>query len=261
MNAFDSRVQEDCNLALSATEINTIQVNIGFRCNQSCVHCHLGCGPDRVEVMTWRTMESVIEAARSINANLIDITGGAPEIHPHLRQFISELTDSGFAAQVRTNLTAMMEPDMEETIQFFKDNNVALVASMPCYLEENVNRQRGSGIYEKSVMVLQTLNRFGYGTKPEMPLNLVYNPGGPALPPDQFELEADYKRELHERWGIQFTNLLTITNMPIGRFWKNLELEQKADEYMDLLVGGFNCRTVETLMCRTQINVGWDGTL
>lgn len=261
MNAFDTRVQKDCNLVLFATEINTVQVNIGFRCNQSCVHCHLGCGPDREEVMTWETMESVIETARSIKPDLIDITGGAPEIHPHIRRFISELTDSGCAVQVRTNLTAMMESDLEETIQFFKNKKVALVASMPCYTEENVNRQRGSGTYEKSVMVLQTLNRFGYGKNSEMPLNLVYNPGGPALPPDQGELEADYKREFHERWGIQFTNLLTITNMPIGRFWMNLEREEKADEYMDLLVGGFNRQTVETLMCRTQINVGWDGTL
>jgi len=261
MNAFDSRVQQDCDLELCASVIDTIQVNTGLKCNQSCIHCHLECGPDREEEMTWDTMEAIIDAAGSLQPDLIDITGGAPELHPDLRRFISELRSDGHTVQVRTNLTAMFESDLDATIQFFKDQKVRLVASMPCYLEKNVTRQRGAGIYEKSVHVLQALNSSGYGKNPDLPLNLVYNPGDPVLPPDQQQLEANYKRELFERFGIHFTSLLTITNMPIGRFWRNLEQEAKADEYMDLLVDGFNCQTVEALMCRTQVSVGWDGTL
>ncbi len=261
MNAFVTRIQEECELELTAGTIDTLQVNIGLKCNLSCVHCHLACGPDREEEMNRETMAAVVEAANVIRPDLVDITGGAPEVNPHFRVFITELRKHGHPVQVRTNLTAMLSMGLHETAAFLRDHKVHLVASLPCYLEENVCRQRGEGTYEKSVEVLQELNSLGYGTDPELSLSLVYNPGGPFLPPDQAQLEADYRRELKERFGIEFTRLYTIANMPIGRFWRDLDREEKADEYMQLLVEGFNCHTVDGLMCRHQINIGWDGTI
>jgi len=261
MNAFVTRIQEECDLELSAGRIDTLQVNIGLKCNMSCVHCHLACGPDRTEEMDWVTMQAVVEAANLIRPDLVDITGGSPEINPFFREFITELREHGHAVQVRTNLTAMLEMGLDDTAEFLHDHQVHLVASMPCYLEENVCKQRGTGTYEKSVEVLQKLNTLGYGIDPELPLSLVYNPGGPFLPPDQAQLEADYRRELKDRFGIEFTKLYTITNMPIGRFWRDLDRDEKADDYMKLLVDGFNCQTVDGLMCRHQISIGWDGTV
>lgn len=261
MNPFAAKIQEDCELELIAEGIDTLQVNVGLKCNMACLHCHLGCGPEREEVMGREVMEAVLEAADLIRPELVDITGGAPEINPHFTEFITRLGESGHTVQVRTNLTAMMETGLEETTEFLKQQRIHLVASLPCYLEENVTSQRGEGTYRKSVEVLQRLNSLGYGTDPELPLSLVYNPGGPFLPPDQAQLESDYRRELKERFGISFTRLYTITNMPIGRFWHDLNREEKAEEYMQLLVDGFNCGTVEGLMCRHQINVGWDGTI
>ncbi len=261
MNAFVTRVQEDCNLELTAGQTDTLQVNIGLRCNMSCVHCHLACGPERTEEMDRQTMQAVVTAANLIRPGLVDITGGSPEINPHFREFVTALRQEGHPVQVRTNLTAMLETGLDDTAEFLRDHQVHLVASMPCYLEENVCKQRGSGTYEKSVEVLQKLNTLGYGIDPELPLSLVYNPGGPFLPPDQAQLEADYRRELNERFGIEFTKLYTITNMPIGRFWRDLDRDEKADEYMELLVDGFNCHTVDNLMCRHQISIGWDGTI
>jgi radical SAM/Cys-rich protein len=192
---------------------------------------------------------------------MVDITGGAPELNPHFRKFVEALHKDGHTVQVRTNLTALLEPGMEDLPEFFKRNGVHLVASMPCYLEENVTAQRGEGVYEKSVQMIRRLNELGYGKEPELPLFLVYNPGGPFLPPDQSQLEADYKRELFQRFGIHFTHLYTITNMPIGRFWEELKKESKDNEYMQVLLEGFNRQTVEELMCRNQICVAWDGTL
>ena len=261
MNDFEVRIQQDCGSNLYGSEIKVIQVNIGFRCNQNCRHCHLNCGPSREELMDWKTMTNVLRVARIIKPELVDITGGAPEIHPHFRRFVEELRQDGHTVQVRTNLTALLEAGIDDMPQFFKDNKVHLVASLPCYLEENVNVQRGNGVYKKSIQMLQKLNALGYGKDPELPLYLVYNPGGPFLPPNQAQLEEDYKRELFNRFGIYFTGLYTITNMPIGRFWESLKRERKEKEYMQLLWDGFNCQTVEELMCRYQICVGWDGTL
>ncbi len=261
MNAFATRIQEDCDLELISGQIDTLQVNIGLKCNMACVHCHLACGPDREEEMDWKTMQAVVEAANLIHPALVDITGGSPEINPHFREFVTSLREHGHAVQVRTNLTVMLDTGLDETTEFLRDHQVTLVASMPCYMEKNVCRQRGKGTYEKSVEVLQKLNSLEYGIDPELSLSLVYNPGGPFLPPDQVQLEADYRRELKERFGIEFTRLYTITNMPIGRFWRDLNRDEKASEYMQLLVDGFNCLTVDGLMCRHQISIGWDGTI
>ena len=261
MNDFEVRIQRDCGANLYASEIRIFQVNLGFKCNQSCKHCHLNCGPLREEMMDWETMSDVLNAARMIKPEIVDITGGSPEIHPHFKKFVEELRNDGHTVQVRTNLTVLQEPGMEDLPQFFKENKVQIVASMPCYTEENVNAQRGNGVYKKSIHMLQMLNELGYGKNSELLLFLVYNPGGPFLPANQVQLEEDYKRELFSRFGINFTNLYTITNMPIGRFWEGLKQEKKDDEYMQLLLGGFNCQTVGELMCRHQICVAWDGTL
>jgi len=261
MNAFEHRIQQDCLLDMNNLDLNIFQINVGFRCNLQCSHCHLECGPDRKEMMAWETMEHVIETAALLQPDKIDITGGAPEFHPHLRRFISKLKNSGREIQTRTNLTVLLEPEMEGLPVFFKDNQVKLVASLPCYLEDEGCAQRGKGTYQKSVTVLRELNNLGYGMEPELGLDLIYNPAGPFLPPDQNRLEEDYKHELRERFGIQFSRLLTITNMPIGRFWKHLKQHDKHGEYMQLLTSGFNCSTVPDLMCRHQICVAWDGKL
>lgn len=261
MNNFETRLQKDCGAYLNGLEIKVIQVNVGLKCNQSCKHCHLQCGPAREEMMDWETMTEVIRVAKDVQPELVDITGGAPELNPHFRKFVQELRNNGHTVQVRTNLTALMEPGMEDLPEFLKKHGIHLVASMPCYLEENVNAQRGNGVYEKSVQMLRKLNALGYGKESELPLFLVYNPGGPFLPPDQAQLESDYKRELLQRFGIEFTHLYTIANMPIGRFWEDLKRQKIDNEYMELLLNGFNCQTVEDLMCRYQICVAWDGTL
>lgn len=261
MNNFETRLQKDCGAHLNGLEIKVIQVNVGLKCNQSCKHCHLQCGPAREEMMDWETMTEVIRVAKDVQPELVDITGGSPELNPHFRKFVQELRNNGHTVQVRTNLTALMEPGMEDLPGFLKKHGIHLVASMPCYLEENVNAQRGEGVYDKSTQMLQMLNELGYGKEDELPLYLVYNPGGPFLPPNQAQLESDYKRELLQRFGIEFTHLYTIANMPIGRFWEDLKREKKDNEYMELLLNGFNCQTVEDLMCRYQICVAWDGTL
>ncbi len=261
MSAFETQVQKDCGLDLYASKFDMLQVNVGFRCNQSCQHCHLACGPDRREMMTWETMRDVIMVAKDIRPHFVDITGGAPEIHPHLKRFVEALRNDGHTVQVRTNLTVLTEPGLEDMPQFFKEHKVQLVASLPCYLEENVSIQRGNGVYEKSIRMLKKINTLGYGLDPDLPLHLIYNPIGPFLPPLQSQLESDYKRELDDRFRICFTGLYTIANMPIGRFWKRLKKEKKDSEYMQLLREGFNCQTVTELMCRHQICVAWDGVL
>jgi radical SAM/Cys-rich protein len=212
-------------------------------------------------MMDWPTMERVVAIASAVQCRKVDITGGAPEMNPDLRRFIEALASENLPVQVRTNFTAICEPGNETYPQFFRNHQVQLVGSMPCYLEENVNAQRGPGVYQKSIDCIRKLNELGYGRDPDLALNLVYNPGGPFLPPAQDQLEADYKRELGGRFGIEFTHLLTITNMPIGRFLSTLRQVNQDKEYKQLLEMSFNPDTVDALMCRHQISIGWDGTL
>ncbi len=206
-------------------------------------------------------MQLVVEASKRVHCKLIDLTGGAPELNPHFRRFVKALCQEGHRVQVRTNLTVLSEPGMEELPEFFRKHQIQLVASMPCYLEENVCAQRGKGVYERSIAAIKRLNALGYGSNPELTLNLVYNPGGPFLPPPQLVLEEDYRRELGQRFGITFTRLLTITNMPLGRFRTELIRKKEEENYLRLLRESFNPQTVTELMCRHQLNVGWDGTL
>ncbi len=261
MNDFEKRVAGINGEGLHSLKIGTLQVNLGLRCNQQCTHCHLEASPQRREVMEWPTMQLVLSAAKSVHCELIDLTGGAPEINPHFRRFVTALRQEGHSVQVRTNLTVLLEPGMEALPEFFRDHQVQLVASLPCYLEENVWAQRGKGVYEKSIAVIKRLNTLGYGSNSELPMNLVYNPGGPFLPPSQSALEEDYRRELGRRFGITFTSLLTITNMPLGRFQKELIRIREEGNYLKLLRKSFNLQTVAGLMCRHQLSVGWDGTL
>ncbi len=261
MNAFDLRVRQDCRLSMHNSELRILQVNVGFKCNLSCSHCHLKCGPDRTEHMTRSVMERVLAAAQTLRPELIDITGGAPELNPDLKTLIQDLSRADMTVQCRTNLTVLFEKGCEELPFFFQANRVRLVASLPCYLEEKVCYQRGPGTYEKSISALQGLNELGYGVDPDLTLDVVYNPDGPFLPPHQKDLEADYRRELQSRFGIRFTRLIAITNMPIGRFWEGLKQQDKHGDYMRMLSDAFNCRTVQDLMCRHQICVAWDGRL
>ncbi|BCS87723.1 arsenosugar biosynthesis radical SAM (seleno)protein ArsS [Pseudodesulfovibrio sediminis] len=257
MNTFDTKIGGK----LKAADLGILQVNVGLKCNQSCVHCHLECSPFREEIMSAETMDRIVALADSINPQMVDITGGAPELNPNLKDFIFKLKQSGQMVQVRTNLSAMEEPGLTDFPQFFADNAIGLVASMPCYLEENVTKMRGDGCFSSSIKMLKKLNELGYGTRDGLTLDLVFNPGGPSLPPGQECLEQAYKKEMLERYSIVFNRLLTITNLPIGRYMEELQELGQADEYMDLLVQSFNPATVEGLMCRHQVNIGWDGQL
>ena len=259
MNSFDHAVKASTGGPLHAGEITTVQLNLGLKCNMSCRHCHLEAGPGREEIMADEVVDGVISLASKRKGLLFDITGGAPELHPRLIELITALKSLGHRVQVRTNLTILTSPDYIHLIKFYSDNDVNLVASLPCYLEANITAQRGEGAYDASISALQSLNDSGYGER--LPLNLVYNPGGPFLPPSQSALEEAYKSELFERFGITFTSLLTITNMPIGRFMEELESTGEAASYKKLLVDSFNPRNIDALMCRHQICINWDGAL
>jgi len=261
MNAFDQLVSTQHREGLYSEMIESIQVNVGLLCNQSCAHCHLGASPESVDVMDWPTMEKVIDLVKEAKPAMVDITGGAPELNPYLCKFIASLAGEVSRIQVRTNLTILTERDNDELLMFFRKYRVQLVGSLPCYLEQNVDAQRGKAAYSKSIEAIRQLNEMGYGVEDGLQLNLVYNPGDAFLPGDQAQLEADYKRELKERFGISFTRLLAIVNMPIGRFRDSLDAKGCLDKYMGLLSDSFNPGTVPDLMCRNQVSVRWDGTL
>lgn len=259
---FDARVSTDELRGLyAANTLSTIQVNIGLKCNLTCRHCHVNSSPKRKEEMDWATMEIILALAKTQSVATIDITGGAPEMNPNFERFIIAIVAQGHNIIVRTNLTILLEKDYVHLVNFYRDTKVELVASLPCYLEENVDKQRGEGVYHDSIEVIRSLNEVGFGIDPCLMLHLVYNPGGPSLPPAQSSLEEDYHRELNKRFGIQFTHLHTITNVPIGRFKTDLRRDKQLDAYMELLRNSFNLETVEPLMCRHQISVAWDGTL
>ena len=261
MNVFDECLLESGSGPLTASGVEVLQVNVGLRCNQACAHCHLGASPARTEVMSASVMDDVLRAAAAARPRLVDITGGAPELHPELRPFVAALTRAGHRVQLRTNLTVLLESGCADLPAFFRDQGVRLVGSLPCYLEENVDRQRGRGVFHRSVSALRRLNDCGYGTSPELPLDLVYNPGGTGLPPGQAALEEEYRRQLRAREGIEFSHLLTITNLPLGRFEDQIVRDGRAAGYLDLLRVSFNPLTVPDLMCRSQVEVGWDGRL
>ena len=261
-DGFDQAVAHGAAPGLYAADaISVVQVNIGLRCNLTCRHCHVNSSPRRKERMDWSTMEAVMAFARNAGATIVDITGGAPEMHPEFRRFVEALRKQEFDVMVRTNLTILLEPGFDDLPEFFRRHRVKLVASLPCYLESNVDGQRGEGVYQASIDALRRLNAAGYGIDPELPLDLVYNPFGPELPPNQATLEEDYRRELRRRFDVRFTRLLTITNVPIGRFRGSLRRAKQEDAYLELLCDNHNAATVPHLMCRHQVSVRWDGML
>jgi len=240
-----------------------LQINLGKRCNQTCAHCHVDAGPHRREQMSDEVVEDVLRAlSQNPSFTLLDITGGAPELHPRFRDLVRGARALGRRVMDRCNLTVLLEPGQEDTAAFLAAEQVEIVASMPCYLRDNVERQRGRGVYDASVEALRRLNTLGYGQPGSgLALSLVYNPGGAFLPPSQGALEADYRRRLLDDHGLVFTNLLTITNLPIARFAADLSRQGKATQYQTLLEANFNAATVPGLMCRHLVSVSWDGGL
>jgi radical SAM/Cys-rich protein len=247
--------------ALSRKSPATIQVNVGKWCNQACHHCHVDAGPRRTERMTRETAERMIEVlAASHRVETFDITGGAPELNSNFAMLVERARALGRKVIVRCNLTVTLEPGMEWLVEFYRRSGVELVCSLPCYTAENTDRQRGAGVFDKSIVALRNLNAAGFG-RGTLRLDLVYNPIGSSLPPPQAELEAQYRDQLDRNFGIVFDRLLTITNMPIARFANQLSIAGNHSAYMSLLVNHFNPATVDALMCRDLVSVGWDGRL
>ena len=247
---------------LRARRIDVLQVNLGKVCNQTCAHCHVDAGPDRRESMAPETIEACLAALARSTIGVLDITGGAPEMHPQFRRLAREGRRLGRQVIDRCNLTILLAPGYQDLPQFLADEGVDIVASLPCYLEENLDRQRGEGVYAKSIEALRRLNALGYGVEGSgLSLSLVYNPVGYGLPPDQTRLEADYRRELRARHGIEFSRLFVITNMPISRFLADLLRAGKYESYMRRLIEAFNPSAVEGVMCRTMLSVDWQGNL
>jgi radical SAM/Cys-rich protein len=262
---FAARLSTD-GQTLRRRSLQTLQVNVGKMCNLACHHCHVEAGPKRGEIMTWGTVQKLLawldRYGKELAIRTIDITGGAPEMNPHFRTFVAELTSRGYHVLDRCNLTILLEPGYEDMIGFLAEHSVEIVASLPCYLEDNVDRQRGKGVYHESIEVLQRLNKAGYGMPgSKLRLDLVFNPVGYGLPPAQAPLEADYKRELLARYGIHFHTLWTITNMPIKRFEHALRRDGKFEMYMGKLTAAHNAANVENVMCRDLVSVGWQGSV
>jgi len=258
MDRFSSKLStEGLDLRRARTEI--LQINVGKLCNLTCDHCHVNAGPKRREIMTRETIDRILGWLEQTDIPIVDITGGAPEMIQDFRYLVAQVRTLGRHVIDRCNLTILLEPGYEDLPAFLASNEVEIIASLPCYSTNNVDAQRGDGVFAASIKVLQLLNILGYGTNPRLPLHLVYNPVGDFLPGPQEELEADYKRELQQNFGIVFNRLFTLTNMPIARFGAYLKRNQKLDDYMELLVTSFNPRTVESLMCRNTISVGWRG--
>ena len=244
--------------ALRRTRLETLQVNLGYKCNQSCLHCHVNAGPTRTEMMSRDTLADVLVFLEVSKVRTVDITGGAPEMHPHFRELVVRAREIGLQVIDRCNLTILEEPGHEDLAAFLATQGVEIIASLPCYTEELVDRQRGQGVYEKSIHALQRLNALGYG-KSGLVLNLVYNPQGPSLPPPQESLEADYKRILGEKFGVVFDRLFTLANMPIQRFGSTLISKGQFNEYMVLLHRSHRDENLDSVMCRTLLSVDWQG--
>jgi radical SAM/Cys-rich protein len=261
--SFDGMLARHFLAPIRRSRIETLQVNVGKLCNQACHHCHVDAGPKRTERMTRATAERVAELlAASPTVETVDITGGAPELNPSFRFLVDRARRLGRRVIDRCNLTVLSQPGTGGLPHFLAENAVELTCSLPCYTAENVDRQRGKGVFDESILALQMLNRLGYGKHGSgLTLNLVYNPVGPFLPPSQAKLEADYKRELRRAFGIEFDRLFVITNMPIKRFAEDLEHRGKYQQYMALLVNHFNPAAVGRVMCRGLVSVGWEGSL
>lgn len=248
--------------ALYRGKLDTLQVNLGYRCNQSCLHCHVNAGPSRKETMDEETLELILQVLAARRIGTLDLTGGAPELHCQFRDLVGRATAMGVRVIDRCNLTILLEQGQEGLAEFLARHKVEVVASLPCYLAENVDRQRGEGVFDKSIAALLQLNALGYGHEGSgLLLNLVYNPQGPSLPPDQVALQIDYRRELSERYGIVFNQLFAIANMPIQRFGSTLISRGQFHDYLRLLKENFSAANVASVMCRNLVSVDWQGYL
>ena len=241
--------------------LETLQANLGNMCNQRCEHCHCQAGRGGQKVMGREVMVRIVDFVRKRCGLTIDITGGCPELNPDFRFFVESVCEAALRVMVRTNLTVLLEPGMEWVGRWYREHKVVLVASLPCYTRRNVDKQRGSGVFEKSISALKMVNELGYGCAGELELDLVYNPGGDFLPGPQDDLESDYKRELKDKHGVRFNKLFTITNAPIGRFRQYLEANGLLDQYQELLVDSFNPEVVGNIMCRHLVSVDYRGLL
>ena len=244
---------------LCRERLRELQINVGRLCNQACNHCHVDAGPKRTEIMTWETMEKILAWAKTASITTVDITGGAPEINPYFRRFVDALLAQGIQITLRCNLTVLLEPGQEDLAAWYAQRKIRLVCSLPCYTQKNVDAQRGDGVFEKSLEALTRLNAVGYGREDNLVLDLVYNPGGAFLPGAQHKLEADYRERLADDFGIAFSRLMTITNLPINRFAHYLDRTGQMGKYMQLLEENFNPATVPGLMCHHLISVDWRG--
>ena len=246
--------------------LDTLQVNLGYKCNQSCLHCHVAASPQRTEMMDGDTIAQVIEVLRARKVGSLDLTGGAPELNEHFRHLVRQARALGVRVIDRCNLTILSEPGQEDLAAFLAEQGVEVTASLPCYSPANVDRQRGDGVFERSIAGLRQLNALGYGDpahhlKSGLVLNLVYNPQGAVLPPAQGPLEAEYKRELLLHFGIRFDHLFALTNMPIQRFGSTLVSKGTFGTYLQLLRGSYRSENLETVMCRSLLSVDWQGLL
>ena len=258
MNHFAEKlIAHGLELRHSRTEI--LQINVGKLCNLTCNHCHVNAGPKRKEIITRETIDRILDWLAKTDIGTVDLTGGAPEMIPDFRYFISRVKELDRHIIDRCNLTILLESGYAGTAEFLAENHVEIVASMPCYSRENVDAQRGNGVFQNSITALKHLNSLGYGTDPNLPLHLVYNPGGAFLPGPQAELQSDYKIALAEDFGIHFNQLFTITNMPISRFASWLKHSGELEGYEQLLLNSFNPSTVDGLMCKNTLNISWRG--
>ena len=247
---------------LRPTGIDVLQINVGRLCNQTCAHCHVDAGPDRREVMTWETMDHCLSAIRTAKIPVFDITGGAPEMNPNFRQLVEKARGLGCRIIDRCNLTILLASGFTDLPEFLAKHNVDVVASLPCYLAENTDRQRGDGVFDQSITAIRRLNELGYAQPDSnLRLTLVFNPVGTSLPPSQAELEAAYRRELKERYDIVFSDLITITNMPISRYLDDLVRNGELQQYMETLANAYNPHAAAGVMCRNTLSVNWDGRL
>jgi len=261
MSDFEQRVAEEGAQDLRAVELAALVVNVTLRCNQACTHCHVGSGPSRDEVMGADVMSRVVEVASAVLPAIVDVTGGAPELHPRLPEFLHALKADGQRVQVRTNLTILEDPEYRHLPEVYADSGVELLASMPCYTDRNVQIVRGAGVRDASVAALRRLNRLGFGVDGGQRLDLIYNPVGTTLPEPQASLEALFREQFADRFGIEFTHLLTMTNMPVGRLGERLMADGGYARYVRALREAFNPAVVPLLQCRHQVEIGWDGRL
>tara|TARA_B100000508_G_scaffold141091_1_gene146290 strand:+ start:16169 stop:17233 length:1065 start_codon:yes stop_codon:yes gene_type:complete len=258
---FSEKLKEHGQFPLKPDPLEIMQVNVGYMCDLTCEHCHVDAGPDRKEIMTQETMELILKAIDQVGVKTVDLTGGAPEMNPNFKWFVEELSKRNVHVIVRSNLTILVSNKNFRTYpEFMKEHGIEIIASLPCYTQDNVDKQRGSGVFNRSIEALRVLNELGYGKEGSgLDLHLVFNPGGASLPPDQKGLENDYKIRLKEDWGIEFNNLYTITNLPISRYLDFLLAADKYESYMDTLVNAYNPVAADNVMCKNTLSIDWEG--